>query len=150
MEESNNLGKLAVRYGLFASLGLILYFVLMNVFGLLYIIELRFLNFVFLASMIVFGISRLQKEGEQGVGYFDGLSLGLGISLIATVTFTLFVYLFLGLNPDFVSYLIEHAPFGSFLNKTSLTLVLVFEGLSSGVIVTYTAMQFYKKQALVD
>lgn len=146
MDENVNIGKVAVKYGVLAAAGLILYFVLMNLLGLLYIIELRFLNFIFLATMIIAGIAHLQKKGLQGVPYFDGLSLGMGISLVATVIFTLFVYLFLSINPEFMSVLIENAPFGDYLNKYMCSMVVIFEGLASGVIVTYTAMQYFKRE----
>ncbi|MFT6718566.1 MAG: hypothetical protein ACJAY8_000962, partial [Sphingobacteriales bacterium] len=35
---------------------------------------------------------------------------------------------------------------GDYLNKYMCSMVVIFEGLASGVIVTYTAMQYFKRE----
>lgn len=130
-------------YGLFTSLILITYFLLLEVVGLAELIELRFFNAILLSAGIFLAI-RSKKENPN-FDYLSGLSIGISTTLFAVIPFTIFIFSFLKLNDEFMQYLILHAPFGHYLNPWAGAAVVLIEGISSGIIISFTTMQYFKK-----
>lgn len=135
----------AVTYGLFTSLALITYFLLLNGIGLAEYIELRFFNAIIIAFGIILAIK--SKKAKPEFNYLNGLGAGIYSALFSVIPFAIFMFVFLTINTEFMNYLVVHAPFGSFLNPTASASVILFEGVSSGVVIAFTAMQYFKKSS---
>lgn len=136
--------RFLVKYGLVTALALIAYFLILHSVGLSEKIELRLFNFLILVAGIVLAI-KATKKLETDFDYLRGFGIGFYVTLLATVPFAVFMFAFLELNEPFMTHIINHAPFGHFLSPWASAAVVLFEGLSSGVIITYTAMQYFKK-----
>jgi hypothetical protein len=141
---------LAWRTGLFTSALFIAYFFLMLFLGLHKHLLLRALNIVFLVGAIVYALKRysvLRGNKEGKIEYFRGLRLGMMVTAIATIPFAIFIGIYLSIDIGFLVYLQEqHAEIGKYLYPTSAAMAVAMEGLSSGFLVTFIAMPYFKKQ----
>ena len=138
---------MAIRYGLYTTAGLIAYFLLMKLFGLVHVVELRALNlFVLLAGLIL--ALRAFKRQEGTIEYLQGIGLGLMTSAIGVVAFSLFVFIYLQMDPVLMQAIVEKESFGEFLNPYILSFVVALEGTASGFIATFVIMQYLKRSHL--
>lgn len=140
--------KSVAGIGMLTAVFLIAYFVVLYLVGLADLIELRVFNFVILLLGIVIAIKNAKTKDSQ-FDYLRGIGVGFYVTLFAVTPFAAFVLLFLSFNTEFMQLLINHAPFGQFLTPWASAAVVFFEGLSSGVIITYSAMQYFKKNPKV-
>jgi len=133
-----------VKYGLATAIALVAYFLILHSVGLSEKIELRMFNFLILLTGIILAIKAAKKK-EVDFEYLRGFGVGFYVTVVATVPFAIFIFGFLELNEPIMTHIINNAPFGHFLSPWACGAVVLFEGLSSGVIITYTAMQYFKK-----
>jgi hypothetical protein len=143
LEIDNNI-RTSVKYGIYTSLGLIIYFLLMKLFGLLHILELRFLNFFILAVGVLVTV-RNYKKVHGTVEYLEGFGTGFLTSLVAGALFSFFVYLYLSvLDQNFMEYLRLNAPMGSHLSPISAAFTILIEATASGAVQTLLCLQYYR------
>ena len=139
--------RLAWRTGLGIFGVFISYFFVMQVMGLQKHLLLRSVNFVFLMAGIVYSLKRYSRMRGGKIEYFKGLKLGMLVTAIATVPFAVFVGIWLSLDTSLMNYLQQHyIEMGKYLYPTSAAIAVAMEGLSSGFIVTFVAMPYFKKQ----
>jgi len=136
------------KFGIYTGLGLIIYFLLMKVFGFHRFIELHYLNMILLFFGLMFSIKRIKLFSGE-LKYFEGLKIGIIVTITSVILFNLFmlVYEFF-IDPSFLTLLQDKISFG-YVESPSITSFIVFgiifiEGLSSGFIFTYILMQYYK------
>lgn len=137
--------SVGLKIGLITSLGLLAYFFIMKALGLSQIIELRIFNFLILGTGICYGIHKLKKELHEENFYLKGLVEGLFISLVALVPFATVIafyleYVDIGLMNQIKSGLAS----GEYINGFTIFVVVFMEGIASGAIITYCAMQYFK------
>lgn len=134
--------RIIYKYGIGTGLALILFFIIMNLVGLAYVTELRYLNILILMGGLY---AYLKKLSEGDFDYLGGFSTGIYVSGIAVFTFVIFFMFYIDfIDPAFYEYIRENEPFGSYLNKGALGFMLIAEGLSSGLILTFIFMQHFK------
>ncbi|GAA4822121.1 DUF4199 domain-containing protein [Algivirga pacifica] len=139
MRQSSLLG------GLVAFVGLVLYFFLMKSLGLIHVVELRALNLLFLIGGILFAIKWEQKHWGKGFNYFDGLISGAGAGLMGVIPFALFIFIYLEfIDPAFMQQIREQEIMGHYLTSFNAAFVIFIEGTASGLLATYTIMQYIK------
>jgi len=145
MEKVKNIvERIGIKYGLLTSLGLVAYFLLMQAIGLGHIIELRFLNFIILAYGIYYAIMKLKTEVPQDDFYFKGLAEGVMVSIISVVPFAVFVATYLAyIDPNLMNEIRQNVHISGNINTLSAFVVVNLEGCSSGVLITYVAMQYF-------
>ena len=136
--------NIAIRYGLMTTVWLIAYFLIMKLVGLVHILELRTLNFVFLVGGIYLAIRRYKKHNDSTT-YLQGIGIGLLTSGVAVLPFALFIFIYLQLDQGLLNYIIEQDQFGQHLNSYILAFIVAFEGFFSGMILTFIIMQYMKK-----
>lgn len=140
-----NIETSAVKVGLMTFFGLAGYFFLMKLLGLTHILELRFLNFVILATGISVGIVRLKRELHENDFYLKGLAHGVYITVVSVIFFAGFMALYLSLvDLELLGDIKQKAPMGFTISGTSIFGALMMEGLASGVIISFIAMQYLK------
>lgn len=145
MEKIKNMvERIGLRYGLLTFLGLAGYFLLMQALGLGHIIELRFLNFIILAYGIYFAIMKLKTEVPDDDLYFKGLAEGVIVSLVSVIPFAAFVALYLTyIDPNLMNEIRQTVHISGYINSFSAFVVINLEGFASGVLITYSVMQYF-------
>src|SRR5436309_13432415 len=111
-----NFRALGVGAGMITAGCYMMFFILMKYFNLVYILELRALNFFILLSGILIAFNKFKKQNGNHIKYFEGLGLGMLTAIVSTVIFSIFIAVYLELNPEFMSYINTHAVMGSYLN----------------------------------
>lgn len=140
---------LAIRYGLYTTAGLIAYFLLMKLFGLVHIVELRALNLFVLLPGIILALRALKRQ-HGTVVYLQGIGLGIMTSAIGVVAFALFVFIYLQMDPVLMQAIVQNESFGEYLNPYILGFVVALEGTASGFIATFVIMQYLKRSHLTN
>jgi len=134
--------RLIYKYGIGTGLALICYFVIMKLVGLGHITELRYLNILILMSGLFL---YLKKLSECTFDYLGAFTSGIYVSGMAVFTFVVFFMFYIDfIDPGFYEYIRTNEPFGNYLNKGALGFMLIAEGLSSGLILTFIFMQYFK------
>ncbi|SDX55626.1 DUF4199 domain-containing protein [Hymenobacter psychrophilus] len=134
-----------VRYGLYTSLGMMVYFVAASFINLADRIEFSFLNGVILAVGVCFAIARYKRSGNGRIVYLAGFGTGIITALVASVAFGLFFILYAGvINRSIMDGLQAQDLFGYDLSVTIAFLAIVLQGAMLGMIISLIAMQYYK------
>jgi hypothetical protein len=124
----------------FTSLGLIGFFLLMKLFNLNTIVELRFLNVFIILIGVRYVLLRKREENNGKLEYLNGMMAGFMTAFLAAVIFAVFIFIYLNLDPSFMQYLRTTQPFGSYLTPASSSLITVLEGAASGAIISFMLM----------
>lgn len=138
--------SVALKYGLYITISLIAFFLLLRLFNLHENPWLRLLNGVFMCSGIYFAIKKYKTKSGDDFSYINGAKTGLVTGFIATVIFTLFmaIYMF-HLDVEFTEKLLADW-FADYEVGTNILLFTIFiEGLASTVILSLGFMQLFKK-----
>lgn len=146
-----NLNKQIIRYGLLVFLGLTSYFLLMEAIGLVHNFNLRIFNAVILFSGIFLFLRKFGKQKHnRPFSYLNGLGSGLFVTIIGVGAFALFMAIYLLINPDFMVQVRETEPQGIYLNVPAIVMLILIEGLASGILFTYTSMQYMKSKTALQ
>lgn len=141
--------KIGLKYGLLTAAGLILYFFLMKLLGLIHITELRFLNGVIMAIGVVLAIRAYKIVSAGEIGYFKGLGTGVITAVVGTVLFACFMVTYVSIAGDeMIEMLTSERYFGNRVESTPgivIFSVLMLEGLISGFLISFIAMQYFKR-----
>ena len=138
--------SVALRYGVFVTIALIAYFLILRLFGLHENPWLRLFNGIAMAVGIFYAIKYYKLLTGDTFTYVDGFKTGLITGFIATILFTIFmaVYMF-HLDPDFTQKLLGEWFRNYGIGAGILVFIVLVEGLASTVILTLTFMQIFKK-----
>jgi len=135
--------RTAEKYGALTAVGLIVLFFIMKFAGIVHVIELRALNFFILATGVVMSLRFFSKTSPQSFTYLKGLGLGVLTGIIASVLFGLFVFVYTNfLDPAFMQALVDNEPFGQYLNPYIAGVAVAVEGIASGLILAFIAMNY--------
>lgn len=137
---------IAVKYGLITFGGLVAYFLIMKIVGLVHVVELRSLNFIIMITGVWLAFKEYKKSHPKGLGYFDGLGLGIQTTAISVIPFALFIFFYLQLNPAFMELIKANEMFGYQLNPYLLAFLIAFEGSLSGFFIAFALMQYMKRK----
>ncbi|MEJ8755428.1 DUF4199 domain-containing protein [Pontibacter sp. H259] len=141
--------KIGLKYGLLTAAGLIGYFLIMRLIGLAHILEFRFLNAVILTIGIVLALRAYKKHSQGKMGYLSGLGAAFLTSLVATLLFSAFMLLFIkGIDDSLMEVLTANRMVGERVASTPglvIFMVLMLEGVISGAMIGFIAMQYFKR-----
>jgi hypothetical protein len=140
-----------VKSGIFTALGLIVYFVIMRFLNLHHYLVLHYFNVVVLFIGLRYAIKHIISiKGE--IKYFEGLKSGIVVTLISIFIFNIFMIVYETIiDPSFLDFLKANIYLGN-QSSTQQTVInvmgiLTIEGLSSGFIMTFMLMQYYKAES---
>ncbi len=136
---------LGVRYGLYTAIALISYFLLMQLVGLAYILELRILNLVIVLAGILMAIDKYRSVSNQQMEYLTGYGIGSSTTVVSVVIFSIFLGFYLSFDHEFMNHIRSTALMGRYLDPATAAFTVLGEGLSSGVIASFALMQWYKR-----
>ncbi len=124
--------------------GIVGFFLLMKIFGLDNVSELRFLNFGF----VLWGINNAIKtnmDRNQESLYLNNFSVGIGTSVVAVTLSIIGLIIYVDfINPNFMTVLEDSAFWGQNLSLGLVVFALAIEGIASSVICSFILMQYYK------
>lgn len=130
--------QLALRFGLWMLGGFIAFFLLMHLLGLSDNYNLRVLNGLIHLSVIYMTIKAFRSKYPETVSnYVSGTAMGMYVSAIGVVGFTVFMILFLSFSPDFLQQLRETMPMGDYLTPITASLFIFMEGIVISLIGSY-------------
>ena len=141
--------KTGLKYGLLTAAGLILYFFLMKLLGLIHITELRFLNGVIMTIGVVLAIRAYKANSAGDISYLKGLGTGVITAVTGTVLFAAFMVTYISIaGNEMIEMLTAEQYFGERMEATPgivIFSVLMLEGLISGFLISFIAMQYFKR-----
>jgi len=127
-----------------SALGMILFFLLMKILGMVTIVEFRFLNVVIMFIGIRYVLINERRAKGGKLEYLPGMLKGFMTALFASILFSVFIFIYLSIDTEFMEYLKATQLFGSYLTPASSALVSVIEGIAGGSIITFAIMNLYK------
>lgn len=148
IREVDKTNVISIKAGAYTALGLILYFLLMRLLNFHHYLILHYLNVFILFFGLRYAIKHI-KSLNGDIKYFEGLKSGVIVSIISIFLFNIF-WLFYEtvLDPPFLVFLSEKISLGHIFSAEETIIdimgLITVEGLSSGFILTYILMQFYK------
>jgi hypothetical protein len=146
--EKDSAEQISLKYGFYVFISLVIFFFAMKLLNLVHVVELRALNGVFMVSGIILAFKKFKESHGHHMNYLQGMGIGVMTSTIAVVPFAVFVLFFLLSNNDFMLMIKENEYFGRHLNPYILSFIIAFEGIFSGLIMTFTIMQYVKEGRL--
>lgn len=134
--------RIPENYGLRTAAGLIAYFLLMKVFDLAHVVELRFLNLVILIVGVFFALKKFKNTHTEHMNYFRGLITGVATAAIGSVIFAVFLFVFMKVDTNMMNAIIENEPMGRYLNAYMAAFIVALEGVFSGFLVTFVLLNY--------
>ncbi len=135
--------RIAEKYGLFIAIGLIFFFFVMRLFGLLYIVELRAFNLLIVVFGILGALKTMQKKLPERFTYFQGIGTGILTGIIGSAVFSLFVFFYVSfLDGGLMQSIIENEPMGRFMNPYIVSVIIAVEGIASSMLVAFILMNY--------
>src|SRR5256885_6287425 len=104
---SANLYKVAAL----SALGMIVFFLLMKLAGLVTIVEFRFLNFIIMFIGIRYMLLSERRAQEGKLDYLPGMLTGFMTALFTSLFFAVFVFTYLSIVIIFLEYFKVMQPF---------------------------------------
>lgn len=151
MRRTRHLELTALKYGLITTTGLITYFLLMKVAGMVQIVELRMLNLFILIAGVGFAIREYKRRSDDEMDYLQGFGIGMLTSAVSVTVFALFIFFYLNIfDPAFMETIRQEEAFGEYLNPYMAAVAIFFEGMGSGLILSFIIMQHMKGSMLRD
>ncbi len=125
-------------------LGIVLFFLVMYLFGLEDITNLRFFNILF----VLWGVNAAIKSNlfkNKDNNYFSNLLIGFLTAFVAVVmvTFSFVIYLD-RFNPEFLKVVGDSLMWGQELTVGMVAFTILFEGAASSAISSFILMQYWK------
>ncbi|MCH2035112.1 MAG: hypothetical protein MK202_16505 [Tenacibaculum sp.] len=122
---------------------IVVYFLLMKLFGLDNVSELRFLNFLF----VFWGVNRAIKMNidHNSGSYFNNFYAGFGSSVIGVGLTIVGLIIYVGfIDPNFITVLENSSFWGKELSLQMVVFALAIEGIASSAMCSFIVMQYYK------
>lgn len=130
--------KIALRYGLWMFAGFTAFFLLMHLFGQSDNYHLRIFNGVIHMTVLFLAIRYYHQHSRIGASnYLSGVGVGMYTSAFGVIGFSVFLFLFLVLDPKLLQSLRETIPSGQYINPVTATLYVIVEGTVVSLIGSY-------------
>ena len=133
------------RVASLTALVLIGFFLLMKLVNLITVLELRFVNVLFVLYGDRYVVLHYRAEHGGNLEYLNGMMIGFMTALTTAVIFSAFIFVYLNIDSGFMHYLQLTQPFGSYLKPSSAALVTLLEGAASGAIISFMLMHTLNK-----
>lgn len=135
-----------LKAGLIVSVLLIIYFLIMRFLNLTGSAIAWSFNLVILFAGIYFTYRFYRIKTKPNIDYLPGMLMGSITTIVSTGIFTIFVYLFFS-SVDATQLLLlkDNILFlGEGVTALRVAGATVVEGISSGIVITFMMMQYYK------
>ena len=137
-----NPNRIPENYGLKIAGGLIAFFLIMKLVGLVHHYELRFLNVFIQVGGIYFALKKFRESHGQHLNYFRALITGVATGAISSAIFALFLFGYLTIDANLMQGVIDNEPMGRYLNPYITAFMVALEGLFSGLLFTFIIINY--------
>lgn len=136
--------NLTLKYGLILYFSYCGLFLIMKLFGLSEITELRFLNLL-ISFWISHKMAQQIRIDHEKLDYVNQLFSLLGANLLATAlgSVSLIIYI-VGLDPSFIHSFEKEVLWGHHLSVHQIFVAVFMEGMAGSMLVSFGVMQFWK------
>lgn len=132
-------------FGIIISLGLIIYFLILSIFGLHVNPIYSLFNPVIVGVGMFAAISYYKNKKGKKYKYQKGFMAGLKAGFIATIIFTIFFGVYATeLNPDYLDRLLEMWDSDWYVNIGMVVFTVALMGFATCVVLTLAFMQILK------
>ena len=138
----NDPDRIPQSYGVRIAIGLIVYFLVMNLAGLSHQVELRLFNLLILVIGVYFALKRFRESHDYHLHYFRALITGVSTAAIGGFIFAAFLFVYMTVDKSLMQSIIENEPMGRFLNPYIAAFIVALEGFFSGLLVTFILINF--------
>ncbi len=145
-----NPNRIPENYGLKIGAGLIAFFLLMKVTGLVHHYELRFLNVIIQVGGIYYALKKFKETHGQHINYFRALVTGVSTGAIASLIFAIFLFAYLMVDQSLMLDIIEKEPMGRYLNPYIASFMVALEGIFSGLLFTFILINYITTDEVSD
>jgi hypothetical protein len=142
--------RIPENYCLKIGAGLIVFFLLMKVVGLVHIYELRFLNVIIQIAGIYYALKKFKETHGQHINYFRALVTGVSAGAIASLIFAIFLFAYLMVDNALMLDIIEKEPMGRYLNPYIASFMVALEGIFSGLLFTFILINYLPTDEVSD
>jgi hypothetical protein len=141
-----SIGRIGLLYGLITCIALIIYFMIMRTFNLTESGIAWGMNFFLLFIGILVALKDYRSKTELNVPYLEGMLLGMTTTSISVASFSFFNWIyFTSADPNLILTLQDNVLFlGEEITPTRAAGATLIEGVCSGLIISFTIMQYYK------
>ena len=146
----NDPNRIPINYGLKTAVGMMMYFVLMQLIGLSHHVELRMLNLLIQVGGIYFALKKFKNTHEDHMNYFRGLVVGVATGAIGSVVFAMFLFLYMKIDGSLLQSIQENEPMGHYLNEYMSAFIVALEGVFSGMLVTFVLTNYVTTDEVND
>ncbi len=137
-----NPNRIPENYGLKIAGGLIVFFLLMKLLGLVHHYELRFLNVFIQVGGIYFALKKFRETHGQHLNYFRALITGVATGAVSSAIFAIFLFAYLTIDPSLMQGIIDNEPMGRYLNPYITAFMVALEGVFSGLLFTFIIINY--------
>lgn len=142
--------RIPENYGVKIAGGLIAFFLLMKVTGLVHHYELRFLNVFIQVAGIYYALKKFKETHGQHINYFRALVTGVATGAIASLIFSVFLFAFMMIDKGLMQGIIENEPMGHYLNPYIAAFMVAIEGIFSGLLFTFILINYLPTDEVSD
>ncbi|UOR07016.1 DUF4199 domain-containing protein [Hymenobacter aerilatus] len=136
--------KNGLRYGIYTTGAMIVYFLVASLFGLTDRIEFSFLNGIIMSIGVTLAIRHFKYAKDDHMAYLQGFGTGIITGAVAGVLFGLFFIVYAAINPALMDQISARDLFGFDLSVVIAFLAIVLQSVMGASIVALIAMQYYK------
>jgi hypothetical protein len=140
--------SLLFKVSVVTASAMVLVFATMKLLGLVYIVELRAINFLIMFMGVRYILLRNRFENGHTLEYLSGMLTGFFTAVLTSVLFAGFLATYLKIDSGFMNFLHATQPMGQFLTPSSTALIIVFEGSSSGAILSFALMHLFNRDTV--
>ena len=106
--------------------------------------ELRIFNGVIHIACLYIAIRAYYKRYPENIeNYMLGVAQGMQASVIGVGGFTLFMVIFLGIDPSLMKSICDNSKVGMYLNPVTASLFIFAEGVIVSLIGSYIVTRYY-------
>lgn len=132
------MNKISIRTGLAMLFVQVAFFLAMYAIGLGYHSELRVVNAGIVLLFMYRDIQAFFLKNPESMGnYMSGVTQGMGAAVIGVGGFTIFMTLFLWMNPVFLDTLRKTSSVGEYLGPFTASIIIFVEGIVVALIGSY-------------
>ena len=129
---------ISIKMGLWMLMGFVGFFLLAYFLGFGDRSELRVFNGVIHIYCLYLALQSYQALHPESVSnYMSGVALSLMTSVIGVIGFTLFMTIFLNLDPELMDNIRQHSQLGTYMNPFTTSLYISAEGLIVSLVGAY-------------
>jgi hypothetical protein len=135
--------RTALRYSFILTSCYVILFIIGRLTGLIKIIELRYINYIFTAIVCYWALSDVYKKHEYSDLYYAGFLVTILTTAFAQLWFAILFFIYLNIDHPLASYFVSRMSGDIIMPKFSLAVLLFAEGMGISAIMSLFLIQFF-------